>query len=312
MFKDTENTKYTTLIGILFCLLRDRKVNATKLAQRFNVSTRTIYRYLSELDVAGVPIQIDRGRYGGISIPQRYKLPCGFLTKDEYVTLVDSLQAMMGELSDPRYEKTLQKIQEQLRNEQYDQSISGNILVDGTAWGDVYTFSDSLTKLETAVERRMTCLISYVDREGDVTEREIEPHLLVLKENIWYIYAYCHLREDFRLFRINRISSISFTGMTFEKREIDKSKIPLKFSNTAPLVKLSLSVSQTAFPELIEWLGIDHVDEKNLTAEANLPDDDTLIDKLLGFGTKIKVLSPENVREKVMQKANELLSLYNS
>lgn len=312
MIRDTEHTKYKVLIGILFDLLRYRKVNATFLAHKYELSTRTIYRYVDELSLAGVPVWVERGRYGGLRIPQKYKLPSGFLTKEEYSATISSLEAMAGELSDPKYGKALDKLREQVRNEQYDLSISGNILVDGTAWGDVYSFADTLTLLESAVEHQLTSELVYIDKDGKRTERTVEPLLLVLKENIWYIYAYCYLREEFRLFKVNRIASITYTGTTFEKREFDRSKIQLKYKNPAPPVTISLAVTQPALSELIEWLGIKRVNEENLTAEATLPDDDQLIDKLLGFGTKIKIISPDHVREKVVQKAKEILLSYDS
>lgn len=312
MYRETEFTKYRTLIGILFELLREKKVSASNLARKFSVSPRTIYRYLDDLSVAGVPVYVERGRYGGICVPQKYKLPTGFLTEDEYGAIIDSLQAMSAELSDPRYEKALSKLCEQVRNERFDRTISGTILVDGTAWGDVYSFSDTLSNLENAVENRLVGEIVYISRSGERTRRTIEPHLLVLKENIWYVYAFCRLRKDFRLFKINRISSLTFTGTRFERREVDKSSINLKLRNPSPPVKVSLAVTQSALSELIEWLGIENVDEENFTAEATLPDDEQLVEKLLGFGTKVKVLSPLSVRERVIEKAQALLSSYRS
>lgn len=306
-----EYTKYHILIGILFDLLREKKVNAAYLAAKYAVSRRTIYRYLDELSVGGVPIVVEQGRYGGVSIPGHYKLPVGFMTEEEYKAITDALIAMKGELTDPRYENALQKITQQVKKERLDMTITGNILVDGTAWGDVYTFSDTLSGLESAVEHKLVAHIVYISAKGEKSERDVEPHLLVLKQNIWYVYAYCRAREEFRLFRLSRISALSFTGGQFERRAFQKEDIPLKFTmEKSSLIRVKLAVTEAALAEIIEWLGVDSVNEEALLAEANLPDDAVLVDQILRFGNRVKVLSPDSLKKAVQARANEILALY--
>ncbi|MBO4989217.1 MAG: YafY family transcriptional regulator [Clostridia bacterium] len=307
-----EYTKYHILIGILFDLLREKKVNAAYLAAKYAVSRRTIYRYLDELSIGGVPIVVEQGRYGGVSIPGRYKLPVGFMTEEEYKAITDALIAMKGELTDPRYENALQKITQQIKTERLDLTVTGNILVDGTAWGDVYSFSDTLTAMESAVDRRLLTQIVYISAKGETSERVIEPHLLVLKQNVWYVYAYCRLRQEFRLFRLNRIKRYSFSDSLFERRAFLKKDVPLKYTamEQSLLIDVRLAVDEKALPELVEWLGVDSVDEQSMTAQATLPEDENLVSRLLTFGAHVKVLSPDSLKKAVQARANELLALY--
>lgn len=311
MKKTTERTKYNVLICMLFDLLRERQVSAAALAAKYGVSTRSIHRYVDELSVAGVPVFTKQGRNGGLCIPAYYKLPVGFFGQEEYAAIKDALIAVKGERSDSRYARALERLESRAEKERIDLSVSGNLLVDGTAWGDVYTYSDHLNQLESAAEACLCVEIAYVTRLGECSTRVIEPHLLVLKQNIWYIYAYCRTREAFRLFRLSRIAKLSFTGEKFTRKPFTKADIPLHFaSEQTSFVELSLSLKQESLSEVIDWLGIDSVDEKQMQAKATVPDDQMLIHKLLSLGGSVRILSPSSVKERLVKAAKQVVSLY--
>ena len=93
--------KFQIMIGILFTLLSRRKVSAAYLASKYGVSVRSVYRYVDEMTIAGVPIDVARGANGGIYISDAYKLPRGFLTKEEYGRAMDAMLAMFERTNDP-------------------------------------------------------------------------------------------------------------------------------------------------------------------------------------------------------------------
>ena len=141
----------------------------------------------------------------------------------------------------------------------------------------------------------------------------IEPHLLVYKQNIWYIYAWCRNRNDFRLFKIARVRSARITGEIFERREIDRDRLPLKFNfENAELVDLKISVEKKALPDVEEWLGIGNIRRAGdaLIAEASLPAGEVLYSKLMSFGDGIRVLAPETIAAEMRERAEKLLRLY--
>ena len=86
--------KYQIMIGILFTLLKERRVTATELAAKYEISPRSVYRYIDEMTVAGIPINVARGQYGGIYISDAYMLPRGFLTRAEYDRAIAAMNAM--------------------------------------------------------------------------------------------------------------------------------------------------------------------------------------------------------------------------
>ena len=206
--------KTRILVGILFTLLERKRVSAGELAQKYGCSERSIFRYIDELTCAGIPIDVVRGANGGICISDAFKLPRGLLTREEGLRLSEAIKAMCEQLRDPALLSAAKKLEVQYCDEPL---TLGNILVDSGSWGDRHNFSDKLSLLENAISERAELAIDYVNREGEYTRRRIQPHLLVLKQNVWYVFAWCMLRKEFRLFKLGRIRAAVRTGKTFER-----------------------------------------------------------------------------------------------
>ncbi len=303
--------KYQVMVKILILLLSRRKVSAREIAEKYEISLRSVYRYVEELTVSGIPIDVSRGRYGGITIADTYRLPVGFFTKEEYSAAVRALTAMSSQVSDEAVLSALEKIKRQIKTESKDVSVSGSIIVDGGTWGDTKKFADKMAVCEKAVNECLSIDIDYISREGEHSRRIIDPHVLIFKQNVWYIYAFCHTKQSFRTFKIGRIKSARFTGGTFEKMMITREEIPLNFRyRTDELTQLCLEISKDSLPDVEEWLGIDNVEPRGdkFVAEISLPDDEILVNKILSFGGGVKVLSPAPLREKVKAAALKIIA----
>ena len=307
--------KFQIMLKILFRLLRKRKLCAKDLAAENGVSERSIYRYVEELIISGVPIDIIRGRNGGICLPDTYRLPENFFSKEEFAAAVNALNALSEQLPDKAIRSALEKLTLQQKQSSRDLTISGNILVDSGTWGDAYGFSDTLKFMEQAIENCRCLDITYLDRSGTQSRRIIEPHLLIYKQNIWYVYAFCRRREDFRLFRVARIRGASDTGECFEKRPFDRDNLPLKFNFTdKELIDLRILVQKEALPDVEEWLGVGniHLQDGRIYAEAVLPQGEPLLSKLLSFGDTIKIERPKTLSQELTARAKRLAALYDS
>lgn len=304
--------KFQIMTGILFTLLARRKVSAAYLAGKYGVSVRSIYRYVDEMTVAGVPIDVVRGAQGGIFISDAFTLPKGLLTKEEYQKTLESLFAMNEQLHDGVLCDVIEKLSRREKAEERGVEFSGNILVDGGTWGDERKFSDLLSVISHATEEREQLFIEYADRGGERTRRTILPHLLVLKQNIWYVYAYCQLRKEFRLFKLGRIRSVMKTGELFERLPFRREDIPLSFWKTSNEIDAKFQISPECLPFAEEWLGVSNVYEQDgeYFAEAILPDDESLIGKILSAGAGFKVLSPEPLVSRVREEIKKLSNAY--
>ena len=280
--------KYEIMIDILFTLLSKRKTSASELAKKYEVSVRSIYRYVDEMTIAGIPIDVTRGAAGGIAIPDSFKLPRGLLSRDEYAHTVEAILTMIEQTHDSVLESAYGKLTAQMKAEKFDTALSGNILVDSGTWGDERRFSDKLTLLEQAIEGREALEIEYFDRAGEVTRRVIHPHLLIYKQNIWYVWAHCMLRGEFRTFRVGRMRTISRTGATFERKPFSREDIPLNFWRNENIYKKDGEY----FAELI------------------LPDDGALVGNILSAGAGLTVLSPRSLAERIKKEAEKISASY--
>ncbi len=306
--------KYQIMMGILFTLLGKRKVSARYLAEKYEVSERSIYRYIDELCIANVPIMIERGRKGGIYISDTYRLPANFLTEDEYNAAISALDGLNVELNDKDIESAVEKLKSQLKTDKKSLTITGNFIIDSGSWGDTNFFTEKIKVIQDGIEESRLLEIDYRSLKGENTTRQIEPHVLVLKQNIWYVYAFCHLKNEFRLFKVGRIRKILLTDKRFKKADIKKEDIPLNFwrDEDNGTVDVRFEIDNETLPVAEEWLGADNViskDGKNV-CEVNLPYDGTLISKIISMGSGLKVVYPEEIRQKVSEEVKKILNNY--
>ena len=306
--------KFSILIAILFDLLAKRKVTASYLAEKHEISSRTVYRYI-DLMSNTIPVYVKRGRNGGICISDNYKLPMGFMTKDEYEAAIEALSAMYSQLPQERFLDAKRKLSAQVKAEMRDVTLSGelgNILVDGGTWGDTHTFSDKMRLVEEALRDHTVLDVEYHSRIGEKTQRKIEPHVLVFKQNVWYVFAFCHKQRAFRLFRLGRIFAASKTDETFVKRPFAREDIPLNYWTSERTVTAVFAIDERAFADAQDWLGVEHMQRKSgkWQAEVTLPDDETLVQKIVSLGAGIKVVEPKELCERVAAHAEKVCALY--
>lgn len=294
--------KYQIMIKMLLMLLSRKRVTAAEIANKFEISQRSVYRYVEELNVAGIPVDVVRGRYGGIFLADTFRLPSGYFTRGEYAAAINALSAMATQMNDEDTLSALEKLKHQQKSDKRESSVCSNIIVDGGAWCDAGTFGEKMKVCEQAVNECLCLEIDYISRDGEHSRRVIDPHVLIFKQNIWYVYAYCHSRADWRTFKIGRIKHARFTGKNFVKQNVRRQDIPLNFEySSEQRIPVTLEIKKEALADVEEWLGVDSVEPRGraLAAEVMLPDDDTSVEKILGYGGKVKVIAPESLRQRV-------------
>ena len=301
------------LLDLLFTLLSKKTVTSKYLAKKFEVSQRTIFRYIEILSVSDVPIWITRGKHGGISVPDTYKLPTGFLSKEELEGTISAVNSINSQLFNPILQKAALKLSTQLKNSNENQYSFGNIIIDSGNWENPDAFKNKLSVIENALTKNLVTDIEYHDRGGEITRRKVEPHLLVFKQNIWYLFAFCRLRKDYRFFKVSRIRHIFVTEELFVKNDLSNYELPFnKWYNNSKLIEIEFEIDKTALSDAEEWLGIENIKAKDgqFTAMVKLPDEDGLILKILSFGKGIKIISPESLKIKLKDYLSNLSSLY--
>lgn len=296
------------MLNILNQLLLKKKITAREIAEKYNVSIRSVYRYVEELTLCGVPIEITRGRYGGIMIADTYRLPSGYFTHEEYSAVVNAIDAMSSQISDMNLVSAREKLVSRQKSDRQDLSVSGNIIIDGGSWSEAGKFSEKLHVCERAVNECKCLMIDYISRGGEHSRRVIDPHALIFKQNVWYVYAFCHTKQCFRTFKIGRIKQASFTGREFERKEFTRSDIDLENYTAKQLAEVTLKIEKNCLADAEEWLGIDNIEPigDGFIANVRLPDDEELVGKILSYGGAVKVLSPCSLHERVIAAAKKI------
>ena len=216
--------RFDRIVAILIQLQSKRIVKAQDLADRFDVSLRTIYRDIRTLEASGVPIVSEAGV--GYSIMEGYRLPPVMFTKEEASSFVAAEKLMQRYTDDSLgayHESAMYKIKSVLRGSQKDWISTLESQIDIRPTQELFNkdISNALEILfESIAEKRQVKLL-YLSIEADKpTERYVEPVGMFYENNAWYVMGYCHLRQDYRQFRTDRMQTISGTSLPFAKQHL--------------------------------------------------------------------------------------------
>ena len=307
--------KIDRLLSIIMVLIEQNKISASKLAEMFEVTPRTIYRDIETIQAAGVPIVTYTGTNGGIGILENYKIDKKFFTKEDMITIMTGLGSISSSVTNNGLNKVLTKLQS-LIPEDHTQEIklkSGQVVIDLTTWSGNKKLQANLIKIKEALNQRRYLIFKYLDGNGKSTERKVEPYQLLWKEEKWYINSYCTMRNDFRLFKLSRISYLKVLDETFSLREFDMEELRMNWSEKRILnIKLLADVSlKEKILERCEEENITYRGKNKMIVEFPFVDDDFGYELLLSFGNKCECLEPVEIREKLIEKIRNMLHIYN-
>ena len=300
--------KIDRLIGILSVLLQEEKTTAPELAERFEVSRRTINRDIEDLCKAGIPVQTAQGTGGGISIMNGYRMDRTILTSKDMQMILAGLRSLDSVSGSSYYGQLMEKIQAGS-----SEFITGrdSILIDLSSW-----YRESLApKIETiqdAIGLKKTVRFKYYSPGGD-TEREIEPYYLIFKWTSWYVYGYCLLRNDFRMFKLNRMDSIVHAD-SFEGRNREVPMPDLSNDKVYPPKNRVKALFDSSMKwQLVEEFGVDSFTEMkdgSLLFEHEYADDEGLLAWMLSCRDKVTVLEPKRIRAELYQISSDIAKRY--
>ena len=216
----SETTRLSRLTAILTQLQTKRLVTAKELADKFEVSKRTIYRDIKALEQSGVPVITEEGK--GYTLMEGYRIPPVMFTEKQANALILAEQLVLKNKDASfvkDYSEAIDKIKSILR---YTVQDKANLLADRTRYDEAIhqeRNSNNLSDLQFALTNYILVSIQYLNKEGSFTERIIEPFALLSAEN-WYLIAYCRLRKEFRFFRLDRIQKIELKAENFEPHKM--------------------------------------------------------------------------------------------
>ena len=299
--------KIDRLIGILSVLLQEEKTTAPELAERFEVSRRTINRDIEDLCKAGIPIQTTQGTGGGISIMSGYRMDRTILTSKDMQMILAGLRSLDSVSGSGYYGQLMEKIQAGS-----SEFISGrdSILIDLSSWyGE--TLAPKIETLQDAIGDRHLVKFRYYAPSGE-SNRTVEPYYLIFRWSSWYLWGWCLKKKDFRLFKLSRMDKVQKTEKCFECREVSAPDL-----SNEKLFPGEIKVKALFEPDqkwrLVEEFGPScfiEQDDGKLLFTADYTDMDNLINWLLTFGDKAELLEPKEARERLASMVKNMANIY--
>lgn len=303
------------LLSIIIMLLNRRRVQAKELADYFGISARTVYRDIDAINQAGIPIVSFQGNQGGLGIVDNYKLDRQVLTLEDMGTILSTLKGINTTFKDKQLDKAIEKIHALVPDEkqrQIEEKLQ-QVIIDVLPWGFSERKKQNLQIIQNAISCNTLIRFLYRDSKGKKGIRTVEPMTLIFKAYTWYLFAFCQLRKDFRLFRLSRISRIKTSTKKFIRKVVDYKEYEENSQKIQKMVDLVLEFSPYA-----RYQAEDYFEEKQLTiqrdgsviARMSIPEDDWIYSMLLSYGENMKVISPQRVRKTLQEKAKKIVARY--
>lgn len=283
--------KLDRLLGIVTYLLRRGHATSGELAERFEVSRRTILRDVDAICRAGIPLATAQGSGGGICIQPGYRIEESVLTEAELRAVLAGVQAMDSVMGQAHGRDVSEKLDAPPQEDW--------IRIDLSAGAALFEL------LRDAILARRALWIDYCSAHGS-GERVVEPHQLVYKWGGWYLIAWCRLRGEFRLFRLGRIGAARDAGEEFIRREIPAGML-LPDPGEPPCELTALYAPQMRHRLLDAFAEAEEMPDGRLCATVRFASESQRLTWALGFGADIEVIEPEEVRRELERHAREIL-----
>ena len=299
--------KLDRLMGILTTLLQSGSVTAPQLAQKFEVTRRTIGRDIDALCMAGIPVITKQGGNGGISLAEGYKLDKSVLTVDELQTLLAALKGIGTVSSGTQMERMLDKL---AKNSDAVISLKENMIINLSSYYKS-SLSEKIASIKQAISKSKLIAFDYYSEKGQ-SRRRVEPYCITFQWSSWYVFGYCLDRKDFRLFKLNRLWELEVTDKAFAPREIPNGSMDFetRFPDENRVVIL---FDPSVMYQLIDSYGRECFTVKPdgfLLFESGYTNRSYMVSWILGFGDKAKVLEPTDMAEEILEIAKKMVYAY--
>lgn len=307
--------KIDRLVSIIMILLNKERIGAQELADMFEVSLRTIYRDIDSINMAGIPILSTPGVGGGFEIMQNYKIEKNVFSTADLSTILMGLTSLSDMVRGDELINALAKVKSFIPADRAkDIELRANqIRIDLSAWMGNRNIQLYLEIIKTAIQESRLLSFEYVAHHGNKTTRTVEPYQLVLKNSHWYFQGYCYKRNDFRLFRLSRISNLQIEKETFMPRNFQKTSLDFEeIFETVP-IRIKLRIHKSVMDRVLDYCSYEHflpIDNEYYIVDFPFIENDYNYDILLSFGSKCECLEPLHIRTEMKRKIHNLAAIY--
>ncbi len=307
--------KLDRLLSIVIMLLNRERIQAKDLADHFDVSIRTIYRDIDTINNAGIPIVTHQGNKGGLGIVDSYKIDRQVLTLQDMVSMLSVLKGMNSTFKDRQLQDAIEKIDALVpeNKQEYVKNHVDQVIIDVMPWETSVGQKKDMLLLQQAIANNRLIKFSYRDGNGKKSARTVEPMTMIFKATAWYLFAYCTLRNDFRLFRLTRIKRLEMDTKTYIRKIADYKQydkcLPDKSEMIQLVIKFSKQIRQSAEDYFDESL-LKYEKNGDIIATFELPENDWIQSYLLSLGEHAEIIKPKRMRHLIKEKAKKICDIY--
>lgn len=313
--KAGEQMKVDRLISIIMVLLDKDRIGAQELADLFEVSLRTIYRDIDAINMAGIPVCSIPGVGGGFEIMPGYKIDKNVFSTADLSALLMGLSSLSGMVQGDEMAHALAKVRSFIpADKAKDIELKVNqICIDLSPWMGSGNTQSYLEMIKAALQENKLLSFEYIAHHGNKTARTVEPYQLVLKGSHWYFQGYCLKRNDFRLFRLSRMSNLQVQEDIFTPRVYQKPILDFAETLETMQIKIKLRVHKSVIDRMLDFCsyecftpdGIEHY-------IVNFPfiENDYYYNILFGFGNQCECLEPLHIRTEIKRRLHDMAALY--
>ncbi len=300
------------MLGMIYLLMNKGTVTAGELAERFEVSVRTIYRDVEALSMAGIPVYAKKGKNGGICLTEEFVLNKMLVSQKEQQEILAAL-ASLKETGVGQSGEILNKLGDFFKTE-----AQNWVAIDFSDWsgrrGELYE------QLREAILNRHVISFDYYGQYGEMSGRTVEPIQLLFKEYTWYVRAFCRVRQDMRLFKVMRMKRVRVLEETFtpvgaadRERAFRIGEDEKLMEESDGLVRIVLWIhNREAYRiyDRFEEEEITRLPDGNFRVEIDSLPDDWIYGVILSFGPSARVLEPEWIQKEIHNRICEMKKFY--
>ncbi|WP_040213429.1 helix-turn-helix transcriptional regulator [Clostridium polynesiense] len=301
--------KVERLLAIVIKMINNKRVTAGELAEYFEVSIKTIQRDIERISFAGIPVVSYKGKNGGYGLMEDYLISKSYFTQSEKDILLTAVEGVSRAYNHKDFQNIAEKLM--LLQKNNEGKKKSDFIIDLSYWGSNDKNKRRIDILKTSIENRNAVEFLYIDINGVSTQRIIEPLSIILKVSSWYLYGYCRVREDFRLFKLSRIRELIKLEERFQPKNIPES-IDF-YKDTREKVKILLKFNSKALSRLDNYFEIEDLqfnDDGFIYVTAEFPEDEWIYEMILSFGDNVEILEPYHIREVIKNKASRIYGKY--
>ncbi|WP_042167514.1 helix-turn-helix transcriptional regulator [Paenibacillus gorillae] len=302
--------KLERLISMIYMLLNNEVISASALADKYEVSQRTIYRDIEAISAAGIPVVSYQGVNGGYGIIDSYKMDRSLLNAYDAETLITVLSGLSTVFEDEQAMDTVRKLQT-IQRDNADPVL--NLEMGGHP-----SYNQLLRDLREAITKRTVIQFHYISWKNELTTRSVEPASLKFRRQAWYLYGFCRERDNFREFKLSRISELKILPERFQRRVelTPEDRVPYYREEGSEPVDVLLRFKKRSLAMALDHFNNQertYQEDGSMTIKLQLRDADNtkwLIRVLLSFGEDAEIIEPESLRQELKRTLGKMMQIY--